>query len=319
MILSRKKVLAGLLGGAGIVVLSGAGLRNSLSWRFLPAPETTFTPYAGPSPAHARGRRVFHLGHSLVGRDMPAMLAQLAGGTHRFDTQIGWGTSLKAHWEEGTQIPGFDPSDPHARSATEALADGTYDAFVLTEMVEIRDAIRYHDSAAYLARWIERARADAPRIEIFLYETWHWLDHPDGWLDRIDHDLDRYWLHSVLGRALDRIPAAERPAVHLIPGGQVMAAVVRRIEAGETGGTLSDRTDLFAKHPDGTQDSIHFNDHGAYLIALTHCAVLYARSPEGLPHDLRRADGTPMTPLSAQDARLMQRVVWDVVSGRYVT
>ena len=31
----------------------------------------------------------------------------------------------------------------------------------------------------------------------------------------------------------------------------------------------------------------------AYLVALTHYAVLYRQSPVGLPHALSRADGTP--------------------------
>ena len=35
---------------------------------------------------------VYHLGHSLVGRDMPAMLAQMAG--HDYASQLGWGASI---------------------------------------------------------------------------------------------------------------------------------------------------------------------------------------------------------------------------------
>ena len=52
---------------------------------------------------------------------------------------------------------------------------------------------------------------------------------------------------------------------------------------------------------------------GAYLVALTHYAVLYHRSPVGLPHQLTRADGTPADAPSAEAAALMQEVVWEVV------
>ncbi|WP_280322670.1 hypothetical protein [Sulfitobacter faviae] len=48
-------------------------------------------------------------------------------------------------------------------------------------------------------------------------------------------------------------------------------------------------------------------------MALTHYATLYHRDPAGLPHELLRADGTPAQAPSAEAARLMQRVVWDVV------
>ena len=40
---------------------------------------------------------------------------------------------------------------------SDAVDSGDCDAFVLTEMVEIRDAIRYHASPAYLHRWAARA------------------------------------------------------------------------------------------------------------------------------------------------------------------
>ena len=94
-----------------------------------------------------------------------------------------------------------------------------------------------------------------------------------------------------------------------------MAAFVRAVE--DRGGVpgIADRHDLFAFNPEGERDAIHFNDLGAYLIALTHYAVLYGRDPAGLPHDLLRADGTPADAPSAQAAALMQQVVWDVVTS----
>lgn len=278
------------------------------------------TVYTGPPPSVAGGRKVFHLGHSLVGRDMPSMLSQLSGPNHGYESQLGWGTSLKAHWEPDVEILGFDVENAHPRyrDAEDALASGAYDAFVLTEMVEIRASIRFFQSHAYLRRWIERAKAGNRDIEIFLYETWHPLDDKEGWLNRIDRDLDRYWDRAILSRALSAMPQEDRPPVYLIPAGQVLAAFVRRIEGGDVLPGIADRTDLFARTPEGQQDQIHFNDYGAYLVALTHYAVLYGKSPVGLPHDLVRADGTKMTPLSADAAALMQRVVWDVVEGSYV-
>ena len=63
-----------------------------------------------------------------------------------------------------------------------------------------------------------------------------------------------------------------------------MVAVAAEAEAGRIPG-LSGRAGLFA-------DAIHFNDTGAWLMAMTHFAAIYARSPLGLPAALRRADGS---------------------------
>jgi hypothetical protein len=257
--------------------------------------------YAVPLDAPAGPMSVYHLGHSLVGRDMPAMLAQLAG--HDYASQLGWGASLKQHWNG--DVPGFaEENATEAFRPAESVETVDYDAVILTEMVELRDAMRYHDSGRYLARWADRS-GDA---RIYLYETWHRLDDPAGWLDRIDADWAGLW-EVILRQAMARTDVT----IHVVPGGQVMAAVVRRIEAGGVPG-LTRREDLFAKTGDGVVDTIHLNDLGNYVIALTHYATLYHRSPVGLPHDLKRADGTAMQAIDAEAASIIQQVVWDVVT-----
>ncbi|OIQ45002.1 MAG: hypothetical protein BM558_05615 [Roseobacter sp. MedPE-SW] len=255
--------------------------------------------------------RVFHLGHSLVGPDMPYMLAQLAPQGHRFNSQLGSGTNLKQHWEPDLAILDFETTNhpPAYRDAREAIGSGEYNAVVLTEMVELRDAIRYFDGAAYFHRWAQLARSGAPTTRVYLYETWHPLDDPAGWENRIAEDLDTLWLEGLSGQ--DSRAAPERPA-YLIPVGQVMAAVARAAEAGEIEGLMA-REDLFAQTHEGTQDTIHFNDFGAYIVALTHYAVLYQRSPVGLPHRLNLADGSAANSLLSGAARRVQQIVWDTV------
>lgn len=255
---------------------------------------------------------VFHLGHSLVNRDMPAMLAQLAPPGHRYDSQLGWGTTLQAHWGDA-EILGFEAENAHPRfrPAHEAVESGDYDAIVLTEMVEIRASIRYYDSPAYLARWARKALAARPDVRLYLYETWHQLDDAEGWLERLDLDHERYWLRRVLGPALARLPNDTQ--MHLIPAGQVLAAFVRKVEAQGGLGNVRDRTDLFARAEDGTLDQIHLNDMGNYLVALVHYAALYHRDPVGLPHALLRADGTAAQAPDTEVARLMQETTAEVV------
>ncbi|MDF1727354.1 MAG: hypothetical protein P1U53_06360 [Sulfitobacter sp.] len=267
--------------------------------------------YARPLPAPDLPLSVYHVGHSLVGRNMPTMLAQLMGDGYRFESQLGWGTPLRAHWEPEVEINGFEVENDHPRfrPATEAVGSGEYDAIVLTEMVEIRDAIRYHDSARYLARWADLARQSNPETRLYLYETWHHIDDPEGWLTRLDVDFDAAWQQAILHPSLARSEAA----IHLIPAGQVMAALVREIETRGPLPGLAGVADLFARNDDGTVDTIHFNDLGAYLVALVHYAVLTHRSPVGLPHRLTRADGTAADAPGAEAAALMQEVTWRVV------
>ncbi|THD83639.1 hypothetical protein E7811_10205 [Aliigemmobacter aestuarii] len=306
-----------LLAGAAALAALGGGL---LWWRrraelsaFLSAEEFSAR-HAEPLPPPAGPMTVYHLGHSLVGRDMPAMLAQLAGHTHH--SQLGWGASLKQHWEPDEPVPGFDTENAHPahRPAREAIASGGYDAVILTEMVEIRDAIRYHDSGRCLAEWARAARAANPDVRIYLYETWHRLDDPAGWTDRIRDDLPGQW-EAIMRKAMAQEGTG---TIHLIPAGTAMAALVARIEAGEVPG-LARREDLFGKNPDGTQDMIHPNDLGAYFVALVHYATLYHRSPEGMPHALIRADGRPADAPSPEAARIMAQVAWQTVSGYAAT
>lgn len=264
--------------------------------------------YATPAPPPEGALRVFHLGHSLVGPDMPDMLAQLAGAGHSYHSQLGAGTRMQAHWEPDVPIKAFEAANGHAnyRDAHEAIASGSYDALVLTEGVEIKDAIKYGDSPKYLHEWARAAWAANPDMRVYFYESWHELSDPEGWLARLDRDLEMYWEGQILRPAL-AYEDIERP-IYVIPAGQVMAAFVRKLEAQGGIGPIKSRTDLF-------HDEIHFNDYGAYLVALTHYAVLYGRSPVGLPHALAKPNGTPAEDPGPEAARIMQETVWEIVTA----
>nr|WP_027236677.1 hypothetical protein [Leisingera caerulea] len=297
-----------MMGRRGFLALGAAAATLGLMVfatrsRSVPVPPP-LTPPEGPL-------KVFHLGHSLVGPDMPHMLAQIAPQGHSYNSQLGSGTSLRAHWEPEEDILDFKAANraPAFRDAKEAIRSGDYGAVVLTEMVELRDAIKYFDAAKYLEKWADLAREAVPHSRLYIYETWHRLDDPDGWLERIDGDLEALWVGKLLGPDSRRNP--QQP-FYLIPGGQVLAAVARAAEAGEISG-LASRESLFARTADGQLDTIHINDLGAYVVALTHFAVLYQRSPVGLPHELTRADGSPAEAFSAEAAAKVQQIVWQVV------
>ncbi len=274
------------------------------AWRLWPAP--TLSPaearalWAAPLPPLPGPVAVYHLGHSLTGRDIPAALA--AAGGHRYHSQLGWGASLKDHWTGTVNGLAEENRPPAFRPASEAADSGDYTVVVLTEMVELKDAIRYHASARHLALWAARFRAANPEVRLYLYETWHRRDDPAGWLSRIDTDLAALWEAQVLFPAM-----AQAGTIRVIPGGQALAAVVREAQAGRIPG-IADAAAFFT-------DEIHLSPLGSWLMAQVHYAVIHARSPLGLPATLPGEGDAPLSAPSPEAAAAMQEVVWRVVTA----
>lgn len=275
--------------------------------------------YAEPSSAPLAPLQVYHLGHSLVGKNMPAFLQQLGGPGHDYRSQLGWGATMKSHWDSDVEINGFEMENQHDKyqDVFEAIDSQQLDAFVLTEMVEIKDAIRYFDSATYLRNFADYIAKTSPETRVYFYETWHHVNDEAGWFNRLDDDYSEYWLGRILYRALDQLDGSAQ--IHVIPVGQVLSAFFKIVEERGGVGGINQPEDIFLRNDDGTLDAIHVNDVGMYLVALTHYAVLYQKSPVGLPHELHRADGTPADAPSAEAAALMQKVVWAVVSHDFHT
>lgn len=258
---------------------------------------------------------VYYLGHSLVGRDIPAMVQQLAESGHDYRVQLGWGTTLRAHLDPDHEIAGFEKENNHSkfRGLEDALSANNYDAFVFTEMVEITDAFKYFESVKYTTKLINSIHESNPDTRIYLYETWHEVTDPKGWTKRLDHDLEAYWLGEILDKALARTKL--KKPVYVIPAGQALAAFFKELEKRGSTPDISKPEDIFARTDTGELDPIHINDLGAYFVALVHYATLYQQSPVGKPHKLLKATGEPATPPSEETAALMQEIVWQVVSN----
>jgi hypothetical protein len=271
--------------------------------------------YAQPLTPPTKPLRVFHIGHSLVNRDIPMMLEQLAGPGHDHRSQLGWGASLKSHWEPDVPVNGFAQENAHARyqDARKAVDSGQFDVVVLAEAVEIKDMIKYHDSPKYIRKWAHDARAANPQSRVYLYELWHNLDDPAGWLERLDRDLGLYWEGVLLAQGLAHQDTGG--PVYVIPAGQVMARLVREIEKRGGVDRLRTRKDLFALTDKGEQDTIHLSPLGNYLVALTHYAVLYHRPPPATPQRIQLVNGTQLPEISPELAGLMSEIIWLVVTS----
>ncbi len=265
-------------------------------------------------PAEPRPRvRVLFVGHSLVNQDMPAMArsqAESLGRTFDYDVQLIDGGSLERNWNDAARATGVQ--------AREALAGGGYDALVITEAVNLDDHLRWSEPADYARRWFALGRSQRADLHLYFYETWHHRDEARGllrplglgslrsWRSFLDEDL-RKW-ESIVDNAVAGDAGLERgEPVHLVPGGQALAALVDALHAGRVPGLegAEGEAALFT-------DGVHLTDLGNYFIALVQLTTLTRQSPLGATHEVLRGDGTTFT-LDPELARALQGIAYDAV------
>ncbi len=275
--------------------------------------------YAEPLPQSKSSLNIYQLGHSLVGRTMPLMLQQIAPEGHTFASQLGWGSTLQSHWEPDVPVNGFEQENTHDqyKDVMQAIEKGDLDAFVMTEMVEIKDAIKYFDSAKYVQNFTEKVKKHNPLARVYVYESWHHVNDQAGWINRLDNDYSQYWISQIVDKAQKKMGFSN--AVYIIPVGQVMSHFFKALESRGGVEGMQKPEDIFLTNEDGTLDTIHVNSAGLYLVALVHYAVLYQTSPEGLPYELTDEHGKIVGAPSKETADLMQEITWQVVSNDYRT
>ncbi|MCU0863458.1 MAG: hypothetical protein MUC36_06685 [Planctomycetes bacterium] len=296
-------LLAGLL-AAGL--WAGRAIWRLPPTRFFPPPRLSPTAATGTPAAPVQRAKVLFIGHSLINREMPAMLRDIAasrGCELSFDVELRSGAILKLGWEGQLPIDGV--------RAREALATGGYDTLVLTEAVDLDDMLRWMQSAEYAGRYQRLAVQHNPAIRVFLYETWHdrelvrhtWYGaaRKERWREFLDEDLGK-WESIATGAAAH----AGQPRMSIVPGGQALARLNDAIAAGEVPGITSAAT-LFT-------DGIHLAPLGNYFIALVQFAAIHRQTPVGATTTPRSANGARIE-FPAATAAAMQRIAWDAVAS----
>ncbi len=189
-----------------------------------------------------------------------------------------------------------------------------YDMLVLTERVPVRSTLQYHHSHEIALTWFTHAWKNGnggKGAETVYYASWiSWqsgpgnkdeYDLPDEQLipfrERLDIEMAAW--QDIADYVNQRRPAGS-PAMRVIPGPKVMAAVYDAIAAGTAPG-LTAMSELF-------DDNIHPNSMGGVLISLAHFAVMYGRDPHVIP-TVRGKPGWP----SAEQQAWMKDLVWDLV------
>lgn len=256
--------------------------------------------------------RVYHVGNSVTDTIRYEGLAQLArarGHTHVWGRHMIPGAPLAWIWthpDQGFQQPPFG-------HYPRALKEYAWD--VLTLQPFDRQLDKGDDSDLTLCRrFIDLARQKSPDVQVYIYSRWPRRDEPKKGEYRLDYE--KKWLRQYTGgwdgsnetrdyferlvAALNRAYPDQKKPVKLIPVGDVLLELERRMKAGKVPGHDS----VAGFYSDG----IHFNAAGSYVVGCTFYATLYRDNPVGLP----------AAPYKLDDARLakaIQEAVREVVTN----
>lgn len=242
--------------------------------------------------AGALDRRVIMSGHSLTDRllDPLGWMVRAAGGPAGAVARSTIpGSPLDFRWNHRTVPP----------DAREDIGD--FDILVITERVALSSTRPWHDSDEWALRWARHAwenGAGGAGAEVLLYAGWvaRHMDpqahgDPDAalpWRERLEREY-AWWL-EILGHVNANRPEGA-PVMRMIPASMVLAAAHDAFEGGQAPAGLDGMEAFF-------RDDIHPSTLGAYLVAMTHFAVIYRRDPAELPVPPR-----------------IDRVVWSWMAG----
>ena len=277
---------------------------------------------AAPAPGEeVRSLRVYHIGNSLTNGINYASLDGMAatdGREYVFGRHVISGAPLS--WI-------YDRPDKGNRQAPfgryrDAFQQNEWDVLTLQPFDRQLYAADGSGDVQVAQKFIDLARQNSPNLQAYIYQHWPRRTlNADG---SFTYDYERLWLRAYTGK-WDRTyetrdyfnqlvtelrnsdPGAARPVL-MVPVGDVMFELNRRIEAGQVPG-IADIEELF-------QDSIHLTNWGALVVGTTFYATMYRRDPRGLEFRSYNVVDDPWDRLIPEGyARAVQQVVWDVVKG----
>jgi hypothetical protein len=291
-----------------------------------PGSARTKAPVGAGAAAPRNTIRLYSIGHSLSAEipDMTAALASATPGlTYSFQEQFRLGASLQAQWEEASK-PRDQWDDAQFRiSYPKALPKGDFNTVVLIDSVPRGGAEHEAQSVEYLTKFVNYIAQTNPAARIYFAEAWHSVLSGTGkaqwdtisptrnldWRARIDADAPMW------ERIRARVAQATGREIVLIPQARALGKFVDAIEAGQVPG-FNRKEDVFG-------DDIHLNPYGMYFLACFHYAVLFGKSPEGLPLEIKNRwgvdywgkpfnGGRTYSKPDAEGIRAMQRLAWQL-------
>lgn len=163
-----------------------------------------------------------------------------------------------------------------------------------------------------------KSRPDNATTRFAIYATWAGApyDNLNGFRDDFTRPTPNLPDQpSVATRAFFRHVTDEvrrtHPAVVMIPAGEVFLALDEQMQAGK----FEEFTSIRQLH----RDVIHLNSAGCNVVAWTAYAVLFQKSPVGLPNYQTSGPDYPpyksISDISPADQKHMQEVIWETVTS----
>lgn len=256
------------------------------------------------APAQPKGLRVYSAGHSFH-VFMPGILAEIAKSAGIEDhKQVGvssiGGSYIHQHWaKEGD------------KSAKVAIVAEQPDVFTMSPIYLPDDGID---------NFVRLCSEKSSKTRILLQEFWlpfdvYDVDYKKKKMPAPDRDaMTVEYLRTEYGKyfkVMDEYVADlnrkyDRPIVAVVPVGQAVVALREKVIAGEVPG-VTKQSELF------TDPIGHCQAHIKVLNAYCHYAVIYGRSPVGLPapSSLKGAGGDKEG--AAKLNTLLQEIAWNAV------
>lgn len=270
---------------------------------FLPAAPHLRGDEPAPTSETPKGQRVLTAGHSFHVW-MPGILQRLVTsakieGHQQVDLQSLGGSQVIQHWNV--------PDDKN--KIKPALIAGKADVLTLSPI--------YLPDAG-IENFVKLGLEHNPTLRITIQEFWLPYDDQALWASRakdVSIDPDKKTIeelraaHAPYFQGMDELVRSlnqqvGKQAVFVVPVGQAVLALREKIIKGEAPG-LTKQSELFTDplgHPKG---------HIQMLATYCHYAVIYKRSPVGLP-TLGVVGGLPE---GAKLDRLLQELAWDAVTA----
>ena len=269
---------------------------------FLPAPTRSLADDKPAAPP-TKGQRVLTAGHSFHVW-MPGILKELAASA-KIDgheqvalSSIG-GSRVVQHWDVADDKNKIKP----------VLLAGKADVLTLSPIYLPDEGI---------ANFVKLGLEHNPALRITVQEFWLPFDDQAHWATRakgVTIDPDKKTIeelraaHAPYFQSMDELVIARnkeagKPAVFVVPVGQAVLALREKIIKGEAPG-LAKQSELF-RDPLG-----HPNGQIQALSAYCHFAVIYRRSPVGLPMPLVLSKSPEAEKLNA----LLQELAWTAVTS----
>jgi hypothetical protein len=285
----------------GVAFVTGTGISQSTA----PATRKAASPASAPTTQKAEttpsALKIAAIGNSLTFHAWPERLvtewaAERKHGQGAYERTICWGATLKAIFDKATP-------DVGKKYDSYLVPAQAWDALAIQVFQWNGDgASSLAEDVDYGSRFYALALAGNPNCQLYIYTTWKQKSHKAG-----EPVKQIAYYEKVADGIAAKFPKAK--PVRIIPTVLVWERLAALIEAKKVPG-LDSIDDIY-------MDDIHGGGKaGYYAVNYTWYATLYKESPVGLPITMKvPGDDHPPTPLPQETADVLQKLVWDVVTG----